>query len=183
MKQIEIISELGDKGSYKEQGKKFLEITNTTIKIKFLKYDKYFEDDKEKRDIYNIILIRGEREYKFQFGQSINTSGEYILYPSLERIHLSLSKSGKPNKNIKGFGLLTNNNSKKNKDFEIPNAYDILSCLTKYPIEDFNDFCADFGYDNYSIKAKEIYEKVKNEWLNIERLFNDKELEMLREIQ
>ena len=47
----------------------FLKKTNVTIKIKFLKHDFYFQDDKEKRDIYKITLKREKKNYSFTFGQ------------------------------------------------------------------------------------------------------------------
>ena len=64
-----------------------------------------------------------------------------------------------------------------------PTEYGILACLEKYGYQDFNDFCLACGYDNDSIKAKKVYKSVKNEYDNITKLFNGKEMEMLREIQ
>lgn len=56
---------------YEQKAIDFLKNTNVTIKIKFLKYDFYFQDDKEKRDIYKITLKRENKIYSFNFGQSI----------------------------------------------------------------------------------------------------------------
>ncbi|MCK9370101.1 hypothetical protein M0R04_09375 [Candidatus Dojkabacteria bacterium] len=63
-----------------------------------------------------------------------------------------------------------------------PTAYDILSCLTKYEVGDFKGFCADYGYNDDSISAYDIYKKVLDEWENVNRLFSDV-LEELREIE
>lgn len=63
-----------------------------------------------------------------------------------------------------------------------PTPYDILSCLQKYEVGTFENFCGDFGYDTDSIKALKVYEAVKDEYLNIARLFNEDELEQLQEI-
>ena len=60
---------------YDEQAEKFLTETDTEFKAEFLKNGKHFEDDKELRDIYLITLKRGDREYKFNFGQSLAESG------------------------------------------------------------------------------------------------------------
>ena len=49
----------------------FLKKTNVTLKMKFLKYDFYFYNDKEKRNIYKITLKREKQNYSFTFGQSI----------------------------------------------------------------------------------------------------------------
>ena len=64
-----------------------------------------------------------------------------------------------------------------------PTPYDVLACLTKYPVYDFADFCSEYGYDTDSRKAYKTYKAVKREWENVAILFNDDELEQLREIQ
>jgi hypothetical protein len=35
-----------------------------------------------------------------------------------------------------------------------PTAYDVLTCLTKYDPESFDNFCAEYGYDNDSRKVE-----------------------------
>jgi len=78
------------------------------------------------------------------------------------------------------FGQSIDGTQKKVK----PSNYDVLSCLTKYNPESFENFCAEFGYDEDSIKAKNIYDKVQEEYNNLERLYGrDDELEMLREVE
>ena len=64
---------------YEEQANKFLKDTNTTFKAEFLKHGLHFQDDKDTRDIYLITLQRGERVYKFNFGQSIAYSGFKLI--------------------------------------------------------------------------------------------------------
>jgi len=68
------------------------------------------------------------------------------------------------------------------KGSEEPEIYDILACLQKYEIGTFEDFCADFGYDNNSITAHKTYKAVLKEYQAVERLFGDI-LEELKEIQ
>jgi len=63
-----------------------------------------------------------------------------------------------------------------------PTAYDILACLTKYNPESFGDFCNEYGYDN-NREALTIYKRVVKEWEGIENLFNEEQLEQLRDIQ
>jgi len=60
--------------NYEKQANDFLTKTNTTIKARFIKYDKYFMDDKEERDIFNITIQRESKKYNFTFGQSIAKS-------------------------------------------------------------------------------------------------------------
>lgn len=131
---------------YEIQANEFLTATKTEFSAVYVRTDKYFDDDKEKRDIYSITLNRGNRTYTFTFGQSL---------------------------------LKSNNISRLRTK---PTAYDVLACLTKYEVGTFEEFCSEFGYDTDSRKAEKTYLAVKDEWLNISRLYNDEELEQLREI-
>ena len=143
---------------YNKQGEKFLKETKTEFKAEFLKNDIHFIGDREKRDIYLITLKRGEREFKFNFGQSIDKS----LNPEYR-------------KKIKHLKSIINKN--------FPTAYDVLSIVTKYEVGSFENFCDAFGYNDDSIKAKGIYKAVLNEYNNIKWLFSDAEIEKLQEIE
>jgi hypothetical protein len=66
---------------------------------------------------------------------------------------------------------------------EEPTMYDVLSCLQKYDVGSFEDFCDDFGYDNDSRSAEKTYKAVCKEYEAMERLFSSEELELLSEIQ
>jgi hypothetical protein len=74
-------------------------------------------------------------------------------------------------------------------DAKHPNLYDVLSCLQKYEVGEFEDFCNGFGYElyneNYTGKNKssmKIYKAVQKEFSNVEKLFGDC-LDELIEIQ
>lgn len=56
---------------YTEQAEKFLKETKTTIKIKYLSNDYYFDGETESRDIYRITLTRKGKRFTFKFGQSL----------------------------------------------------------------------------------------------------------------
>ncbi|WP_299527625.1 hypothetical protein [uncultured Lutibacter sp.] len=68
-----------------------------------------------------------------------------------------------------------------------PKAYDVLACLTTYEVEDFADFCMEFGYDLNTAKeireAQKTHLAVQEESREIKRLFNSSELDLLSEIQ
>ncbi len=68
------------KSEYEEQAEKFLKETQTEFKAEFLKHGLHFEGDEQERDIYLITLKRGEREFKFNFGQSIVNSGLRLFH-------------------------------------------------------------------------------------------------------
>lgn len=61
---------------YDKQARGFLAKTESEMYINYIKYDYYFDGDKDKRDIYQIELKRGNREYAFTFGQSLAKRGE-----------------------------------------------------------------------------------------------------------
>lgn len=63
-----------------------------------------------------------------------------------------------------------------------PTMYDILTCLTKYNPETFENFCSEYGYNTDSIKALNTYKAVQREFNGVNRLFSDI-LEELQEIQ
>ena len=130
------------KTNYEQQANEFLQETNTTVKIEFLKYDFHFSDDTERRDIYNVTIKRGSRQFTVKFGNSLN-------------------------------------NTSKN---QAPTNYDILACLQKYDVGSFYDFCSDFGYNEDSRKAENIYNAVCKEYDNVCKIWNDSEIEILNEI-
>lgn len=64
-----------------------------------------------------------------------------------------------------------------------PTLYDVLTCLQKYDVGTFEDFCSDYGYDTDSRTAFKTYKAVVKEFQAMERLFNSEELEVLQMIQ
>lgn len=78
------------------------------------------------------------------------------------------------------FGQSINNSTKNGK--KPPTAYDVLTCLEEYGYADFEDFCANLGYDTDSRKAEKIYKSVQREAKNIQRIFNQEQREKLAEI-
>ncbi len=165
--------------TYEQQAIDFLASTNTTIKVDFIKNDKYFDNDKETRDIYNITLSNS-RVYSFLFGNSIASSGEYkildnLLIKKFGKTTISAIEHSKLNPHDKRECIL-------NKEFKTPSAYDVLSCLTKYDPGTLEDFCSEYGYDADSKKAEKIYLSVREEFINVRQIFTEKQLELLREI-
>lgn len=182
-------AEVKELSSYEVQANEFLKATNTEFKAEFLNHGKHFEGDEQTRDIYIVTLKRGNREYKFNFGQSINCSGEYIVRESLRNKLLF-------EKDFRGKYAFTTAERKKlflpeqlkkdvfkNENFSVPTAYDVLTCLQKYDVGTLENFCSEFGYDTDSKKAEKIYNAVLNEYKNVCMLWNETEIEQLQEIQ
>lgn len=149
---------------------------------------KYFPEDKETRDVYDIKIERGSRVWKFEFGNSMNDS-EFVAVYGKTKYPIPASFREKSNSEI---ALYVKQNLQS--DFGTvkadriirpvpPSEYDVLSCLTKYDPESFEDFCSEYGYDSDSKTADRVYAAVKEEWLNVCRIWSDSEIEELREIQ
>ena len=62
-----------------------------------------------------------------------------------------------------------------------PTSYDILACLTSFDPGSFEDFCMDYGYDNDSRKALDIYLNVQKEFSGICKVLNHSQ-ELLQEL-
>lgn len=174
---------------YETQANNFLAETKTSFNVEFLRNGLYFDDDKDKRDIYNITFKRGEREYKFKFGQSIAESGFKVVQTKTNHClnNLAALKDLAQCKDKREAIQKVNNalslHSITIYDRVKPTPYDVLACLTKYDCGTFENFCSEFGYDTDSRKAEKTYKAVCDEWINIQRLFTDEEIEDLREIQ
>ena len=161
-----------------------------SMEIKFLKTGKHFEDDKDERDIYTVTIKRGSRSYTFNFGQSINASGEYVFAKHLQnkvykenlfpanRLFMSEAEYNRIKPKLQ---LPTD--VVKNPNYSAPDEYSVLAALTKYDPGTLEDFCGEFGYDTDSKKAEKTYNAIREEYMNMCALFNDDELEQLREIQ
>lgn len=64
-----------------------------------------------------------------------------------------------------------------------PTAYDVLTCLETCEYQDFQDFCDTYGYDSDSRKAEKIYKACVKEFAKVCKLWNDEEMELLKEIR
>lgn len=176
------------KTNYEKQATDFLEKTGCTMEIKFKENRRYFPNDKETRDVYEIKITRGNRLWVFEFGNSIKDS-EFVAVCGERRYKIPSEMRTKTLAEIKWyvrfnlqpyFGSVA---AYKIISPKSPTAYDVLACLTKYDPGSFEDFCSEYGYDSDSKTADRVYAAVKEEWLNVCRVWNDSEIEELAEIQ
>ena len=176
------------KTDYEKQAADFLEKTGCKMTITYKENRKYFPNDEETRDVYEVKIERGSRVWKFEFGNSIKDS-EFVAVYGKRRFKIPSEMRTKSNAEIAWY-------VKRNLQYDFgtakadriirpvpPSEYDVLSCLTKYDPESFEDFCSEFGYDTDSKKADKVYSGVKEEWLNVCRMWSDSEIEELCEIQ
>lgn len=62
-----------------------------------------------------------------------------------------------------------------------PRLYDVLACLQKYDVGTYQEFCSEFGYNEFDKSSKRIYKNVCKEFRGVERVFNHC-MEQLQEI-
>ena len=174
--------------NYEKQATDFLEKTGCKMTITYKENRKYFPEDKETRDVYDVKIERGSRVWKFEFGNSIKNS-EFVAVYGKTKYPIPASFREKSNSEIalyvkwnlqSDFGTVKADRIIRPVP---PSEYSVLACLTKYDPESFEDFCSEFGYDTDSKKADKVYSGVKEEWLNVCRMWSDSEIEELREIQ
>jgi len=114
-----------EKSDYDIQAEDFLKKTGTEFSFKFLKHDHYFNDDKEKRDIYKITLKRGERSYTFNFGQSIACSGRWFVWD----MPVSFQPMSRSPNNTRKILIINMNPSKISKNKTRVQTYAIIIML------------------------------------------------------
>ena len=181
------VIELINNSKYNDAVNLIAESFNLSFKAEFLRNDFYFAGDKDKRDIYKITLSRGNRKYSFEFGQSIVKSGFYASYGKQKYI-IPREKINNKDSDLKiwvrfnlqrDFGNVVNDKIVRPI---APTLYDVLTCLQKYDVGTFEDFCSEFGYDTDSRNAKKTYKAVVKEYDKMCSLFSNDELEVLTEI-
>jgi len=135
--------------------------------------------------VYSITLTRKERSYTFDFSTSINDSWQHKIYSRL----VSWKPGFPPRLDIDKFFEHPIRHSEQTSwgKYDIrrwkktPTLYDILACITKSDPGSFKDFCDNYGYDEDSRKAFDVYIVVQKEWEQVDNLFHDV-MEELEEI-
>jgi len=144
---------------YDAQTLAWLDGTNSQIEIEFSRTGKYFDDDKEERDIYSVTLRRGSDHYTFTFGQSLAASEQFKPDPYGEHV----------------MRLPSRNRCQ-------PSAYSILSCLVSTNPGVFEEWCGEFGYDTDSRKAEKTWRACVEQYLKLDAMYTREELNALGEI-
>ena len=173
------------KTDYEKQAEDFLTKTGCKMNITYKENSKYFPNDKETRDVYEILIERGNRKWKFEFGNSIKDS-EFVAVYGKTKYPIPEKFREKSNGDIvlyvklylqHDFGTVKSDHIIRPVS---PSAYSILACLTKYDPDSFENFCSEFGYDTDSKNAERTYNAVVKEWQNVCMIWTDEEIEELR---
>lgn len=164
---------------YTKTASEFLKDANATCNIEFggISKNQTWKDN-EKRKWYDVTISTPNGNMNFVFWDSIYNTEMYLItleqyvekkfgYRFEDTTYLEQVKASKELDKLKK---------------ENPTAYDILSCLTKYDPGSFEDFCFEYGYDDDSISALQIYLGVVKEYHDLKRIFTDEQMERLRDI-
>ncbi len=156
---------------YQEQAEAFLKKTKTKLAVTYKFTGPHFSGETDERDVYVCTLSNEKFTYSFEFGDSIHNSQARVGIAQPPMFGgISISDYADACKKAK-------------KDWKKPGAYDVLSCLTSYDPGTFRGFCGDYGYDDDSRKAMDLYLKIQGEYESLTRLFTSEELGLLGEIQ
>ena len=77
--------------NYEKQAREFLKANNAKMKISFKDYGKYFDGDKDYRNIYRVRIDRNGKTFSFNFGDSVNSTqngtrpGRYDILACLQK--------------------------------------------------------------------------------------------------
>lgn len=166
--------------NYDERMKSFLKDTNATCTIEYGGISKnQLWKEKEKRNWYDVTIITPKGSMNYVFWDSIHNT--YLSSMTLEQYV-------KKEYNCELYGLSYAEKSKasrelqKLKDNAKPNEYDVMSCLQMYDVGTFADFCSEFGFNEDSRSAEQMYIGVINEYKSLEKIFTEEQLEILRNI-
>lgn len=136
---------------------KLLRSTPFSIKAVKLGTFEYFEGDKEKRDVYKIIIKRNGKAITFRYGDSLKNT---MLYRNANR-------------------EVSYQASKELKEASESSLYSILTCIRSdfYCPDTFENFCFEFGYDTDSIKAEKLFRNCSDQSKKLQLIFTSEEME------
>lgn len=136
--------------------------------------------EKEKRNWYDVTLTTPKGTMSYTFWDSIRDT-------EISQMSLKQYAEKKYGRYLHAISFQEQMKAKrelqKAKAEAVPTESDVLLCLQTYDVGGFEDFCADFGYDDDSISALKLYHAVDKEFRNLARIFTEAQLEDLRKIQ
>lgn len=126
-------------------------------------YEKIAKDFCKKNHVKIWFSFIGRKQWK-EIGAAVNTYRVSIMTP------------------IKSFTVTFHDSINHTVTGARPTKYNVLACLTKYDPGSFEDFCNEFGYDEYNRNSMSTYRAVLKEWEKMEEAFTEEQLEELRKI-
>lgn len=189
------IDAAGTASEYDKQAFIFLSRTGTKIEARFLGcLPGHFGPKDEPRDVYEVRIARGTREYVFKYGNSIHNtetrlSGllganrtdtmRTVRYDN-SRAMATVTGSVVLGKWLKKAEEWSDLNAPVPAVKYLPRPYDILTALTKYePEADVDEFALEYGFTKPS-EALKAHTEVWNEYRALQALYSDEEIAALQ---
>jgi hypothetical protein len=177
--EIKVLSE------YDVQAAGFVKLTGIEINRVYTGHRKHFDTDKDKRSCWHITVVRGDKSFSYNFGQSTMESYE-VRDHGASRWH-AMKQNDIMRADVKhAMRAIAGHCGDLVRECQTPPSnYSLLSCMASdsYETETFEYWCDNFGYDTDSRKALDTYLKCEKISADICRLFTSDELDQLREIQ
>lgn len=131
---------------------------------------KFWPDDKDGRLVIDVRIERNGRAINFKFGMSINDTF-YMTTPTAQWWPIKYGR-----KQLSKAAFLTARQEVKDGIL-----YSLLACMRSeyYCPAYYPEFCAEFGYDEDSIKAKSMHEKCVEQSYKLQKIFKADEIEFL----
>lgn len=194
---------LDDMSEYEQKALDFLEKTGSTLEVEF-RYtgpvdwdtDGYHHDHYRgtlRRKRHGHSGVESEQQFGFDYTDSrinslfrriANTPGHPDANTLRELRKMDAATWRSFTENNSAFG--PRGFYKKWRNHK-PTAYSVLACLDAQECGSFDDFCAEFGYNQQPIsdypKVMGIYAEVQRQSQELRRMFSEEELDMLRDIQ
>jgi hypothetical protein len=179
---------------YEQQALDFLIKTGTNLDVEFRYTGPVdWDTDGYHHDHYRVTLKRNGREFGFDFTDSRKNSlfRRIASIPgipddkTLKELHKMDKATWRAFTERTHFGGRPPDFNKKWRNYQ-PTAYDVLAGLDAYECGSFDDFCAEFGYNELPMseypRVMGIYAEVQRQSQELHRMFSEEELDMLREI-
>ncbi len=158
----------------------FLTAANATCEIKYggIARNENWKE-KDKRNWYDVTITTPNGNMTFIFWDSIYHTENSSM--TLEQLSTKMYSCRFEDLTTSERIKVRNRLAKLSED-AVPTSYDVLSCLQKYDVGTFEDFCDEFGFDTDSHRAEKAYIGCIKEFKDLERIFTEDQLEELREI-
>ena len=165
---------------YIKQATEFLQNAHAEMKIDFVGLAVNREwKEKESRCLYKITLTSPYGSMVFDFWDSIyNTEIKKMTPKEYSEKRYKIPYSDLTGKEIS----IARKELTEKKKTAVPSVYNVLACLTKYDPGTFEDFCSEYGYDEDSRTAEQIYFAVQKEYAQLTKLFTPEQMEELADI-
>lgn len=166
---------------YEKQALDFLAGANAKIDMRFVgrAVSRFEREKRVLRNLYDVSITTPLGSMNIEFWDSIRNTK--ITQMSVEEYAKQRFKAAYDCLTV-GDRIKAHKELKSMQAEAKPTAYDVLASLPTYDSGGFEDFCAEFGYSNDSIRAFETYLACDKEYKDLRRIFGEAQLDKLREI-